>query len=255
MRTTLAKIYLFLAATVLISLSSPALAQNKENGDIQPPLINSPSGKPASDSTILPTLMLQGSLEGTPSSAVFCMPFTLRYTFKSTSTEKLPASTNALKLEIKSSDTGQPVYARQLPLVLEPATLLIDKLEFPTGKYVVTLKASIKNQNLQIARDFVLAEQALVVTAPIIVTRGKSALPRVLLWLGKNSTTLQQAVAVKIVQQAFDDAGAFFTIVDKEEDFTNQAMSGLFNTYVLFETDEMIEQAGCETASCGDRAS
>jgi hypothetical protein len=170
------------------------------------------------------------------------MPFTLRYTIKNTG--NLPASTGAIKLEIKSSDTGQPVYARQLPLVLKPAALLIEKLEFPTGKYVVTLKASAMNQSLQSARDFVLAEQALVVTAPIIVTRGISATPRVLMWLGKNGSTLQQAVAVKITQQAFDDTSAYFTIVDKEEDFTNQAMSGVFNTYVLFETDEMIEQTG-----------
>jgi len=186
--------------------------------------------------------MLQGSLEGTPSSTALCMPFTLRYTVKNTG--NLPISSGELKIEIKSSDSGRPFYARQLPFVLGPATLLIDRSEFPTGKYTVTLNASAVNKGLRIAREFALSEQALTITAPINVMRGDSVLPRVLLWIGKSGSTVQQAVAVKIAQQAFADTGAYFTIVDNGEDFTNQALSGLFTTYVIFETDARLEQNG-----------
>ena len=195
----------------------------------------------SSDISILPTLKLQGSFEGTPKAAALCRPFTLRYSIKNTG--NLPVSAGALKLEIRSSDTGQPIYARQLPLTLDAKSILIEKMEFPKGTYSITLKASAMNQSHQITRDFMLAEQSFVVAAPINVRKGGNAIPRVLLWLGKNDSAVQQAVAEKIAQLAFDEDSVYSVIVDKAEDFTNQAMSGLFNTYVLFETNESLERA------------
>lgn len=196
----------------------------------------------SADITILPTLMLQGSLESTPAAAALCMPFTLRYTIKNTG--NLSADTGSLILEIQSAASGTVVYARQLPLVLGPATLLMDKLDFPAGKYLLKLRASAIHANPRIARDFALAEQGLAVTAPVVVTRAISAIPRVLMRIGESGSPVRQAVAVKIAQQAFDDTGAFLTIADNEDSFKSQALSGLFNTYVLFENDELSGQTG-----------
>jgi hypothetical protein len=57
------------------------------------------------------------------------------------------------------------------------------------------------------------------------------------------SLARQRVFTEKIVKEAFEGGGGYSLIVDTAEDFTNQAMSADFNTAVLFETDERLDQA------------
>jgi hypothetical protein len=200
-----------------------------------------PLASVSSDIYVIPTLSLRGSFEGTPDSAALCMPFTLQYSIKNTG--NLPVSTGALKLEIRSLDTDQLLYARQLPLTLDAKSLLIDKMDFPKGVYRITLKASVINQITRITRELDLADKKLHVVSPIIVNKSETAIPRVLLLLGNYDVSVQRAVAEKIVKESFEEGGVYYAIVDTVADFTARAKSGIFNTYVLLENNELLERA------------
>jgi hypothetical protein len=120
---------------------------------------------------------------------------------------------------------------------------MIDNVDFPQGVNTITLKASVWNGEHQITRYFTLAEQALTVSAPIVVEKSNGANHRVLVWLNRTGAAVQQAFAEKILKQAFEDDSVYYSTVDTQEDFKDQAMSGGFNTLVLFETDELLERS------------
>lgn len=187
-----------------------------------------------------PALLLSGTLDETPQTAALCAPLNIQYSVENTGT--VPVSGGQLIIEIKSAVTGQSVFTRQLPFTLEPGSLMIENVDFPQGAYTIILKASAWNGELQITRDFTLAKQALTVTPPILVEKGNAARNRVLVWLSRTGAVVQQAFAEKILKQAFEDENFRYATVDSAEDFTNQAMSGEFNTLVLFESDELLER-------------
>lgn len=197
---------------------------------VDPPAIN-----------LLPTpALLSGALDDTPQAVTLCAPLRIQYSVKNTGA--LPDSAGSLTIEIKAAGTGQLVFSRQLPFTTETKSIRIENVSFPQGAYTITLKASAMDQEHGTTREAALAEQALTVSAPIQVKKGGNASPRVLLWLSRNGTAVQQAFAEQIVKQAFEDDGVYYTIADTAADFTNQALSGVFNTVVLFETDELLEQ-------------
>jgi hypothetical protein len=76
------------------------------------------------------------------------------------------------------------------------------------------------------------------------VKKGDAVIPRVLFLLGRIGSGVRQALAEKIVQQAFEGDDAYFIIVEQADDFMSKFLSGVFNTAVLFETEEVLEQSG-----------
>jgi len=189
---------------------------------------------------ILPTLLLSGELTNTQPTASLCVPLNIQYSVKNIG--NIPVSTGSLKIEIKAGNTDQPVFARQIPFTTDPSSIRIENVNFPQGAYTITLKASAMNKDQNITRDFTLAAQALTVSAPIVVKKGSATIPRVLVWLGRSGIAVQEALAETIVKQAFDDEGVYYTIVNKASDFISRSMSGSYNTAVLFETDELLDQ-------------
>jgi len=190
--------------------------------------------------SIQPTLQFQGSLEGTPAIAQLCRPFTLRYNAKNIG--NIQPSTGALRIEVRATGASQPLFTRQLDLTQDARTLTIDKMGLAKGTYTLALKASVVSQQYNLTRDITLAEQPLTISGPLDVRKGPSSFPRVLVWTGQAATPVDQAVIEKVMKQVFDQEGIYYKIVDKPEEFTNQAATGLFTTFVLFETDELLEK-------------
>ncbi len=194
-----------------------------------------------SESNKLPALLLSGTLDDTPQTVTPCEPLNIQYSIKNTGT--IPVSRGQLTIEIRSVVTGQSVFVRQFPFTtLEPDSFMIEHVDFPQGAYTITMRASAMNVEHQIARDYTLAKQALTVSAPILVEKGSIARNRVLVWLNRSGTAVQQAFAEKIIKQAFEEDDVYYDTVDSAEDFKEQAMSGEFTTVVLFETDELLER-------------
>ncbi len=199
------------------------------------PLSAAPSAANAS-----PSLMLIGDLNETPQTAIVCNPLVIKYDVKNAGT--VPVPSGKLEIEIKAADSGQSVFARNLPLTADVGSVTIEQVTFPQGAYTILLKAAVMTQEHGIGPEFTLAEQELTVSAPIVVIKSSDAIPRVLLWIDRNDTAVQQAFAAKIVKQAFEGDDVYYGTVDSEEDFTDRAMSGEFNTLVLFETDVLPER-------------
>ena len=193
--------------------------------------------KASTSFTILPTLLLTGTLEGTLAGGVLCNPFSIDYSVR-TEGNLFPTS-GTIKIEIALPGSTQPLVAKRFPLRLGQHTFVIDALDLPPGNAVITLTASAYSEKYDLTRDFKLAEQTLSVSGPIEGTRKAGTFPRVLVWLGREGRTVEQAVMEAIVKQAFDQDDLFYRIVYSEEDFTVQSRTGLFNTYVLIEPQEM----------------
>lgn len=197
------------------------------------------AGDPSASKPI-PTLLLSGSLEGTPQTVTLCDPLNIQYSIKSIGTATVQKG--QLLIEIKSAATGQLVFTQQLGYTTRPGLFKIKNVNLPPGEHTITLKASAWNWEHKLSRDFTLAEQNLTVSAPVLVKKSHGTIPRVLLWLNRNATPVQQAFAEMIVKQAFEEDEVYYTTVDRQEDFTNGAMSGGFSTLVLFENDELLER-------------
>lgn len=190
--------------------------------------------------SILPTLLLKGALDGTPPIASLCRPFTMRYRVQSTG--NIQPSAGSHTLEIRAKGGAQPVYAKQLPAGADQKTVTIDAMDFPRGNYTISLKASAVNQQYGISKDFSLGERSFTVAGPLDVRRNDAKFLRVLVWTGQSGIPVDQAVAEKIVTQAFDQENIYYRIVDRADDFIAQAATGAFNAFVLFETTEMLEK-------------
>jgi hypothetical protein len=190
--------------------------------------------------TVLPTLLINGSLDGTPLTAAVCSPLSVRYTVKNAG--NIPVSTGSLKVEIRTPGTQEPAYVKQLSFQEGTKTATLDRLDLPQGQYTVTLKGAASNAQHGMTREFTLAERALAVSAPLEVRKSGAAIPRVLLLAGQPDAAVQRALIEKILKQAFDQQGMYFKIVYSTDEFMKQAMDGMFNTYVLFEQNEMIER-------------
>jgi hypothetical protein len=190
--------------------------------------------------TIPPAVPLIGQFDSTTQTVMPCAPLKIQYNVKNTG--NTPVSSGTLKIEIKAAGTGEAVFVRHLPLTMDADSFTIENVTFPPGAYTILLKTLVMSREHGIPGEFTLAEQPLTISAPIMVKKSSIAIPRALLWLNRNNTAVQQAFAEMIVKQAFEEEGTYYTTVDTQEDFTEQAMSGEFNTLVLFETDELLER-------------
>lgn len=200
------------------------------------------SAKPlASDSlgiTILPTLLLSGTLEGTPSTAVPCTPLEIRYSVRDAG--NIPALNGTLLIEIRSAAQDQQALVKQLPFRLQPGTVRLENVDLPRGDYSIVFRGSAVNSQWDQRREFMLSRQRLTVAGPVDVTRSVAAIPRVLVWAGgETATTIEQAIAEKMVKEAFDGQTAYYALVGSAEAFRSQALTGVFNTYLLLEVSEI----------------
>jgi hypothetical protein len=212
-------IKIFFAAVVLLCLFTPLVV---------PPIADS------TENEALPAIQLSGELINTPRTVMLCTPLTIQFSVKNTGSVHI--TSGSIGLGIKGAGTRQPIFARQFPLTTDTNSITIENVAFPQGEYTLMLKASVAD------REYKLAEQPLTVAAPILVKRVVASVPRVLLWLGRTGTPVQRVFAEKIVREAFEESTVYTMIVDTAEAFTNQVMSGDFNTAVLFETDEPLDR-------------
>ncbi len=189
--------------------------------------------------TVLPTLLLNGSFEDTPAIASPCRPFTI--TYRAGSAGNVPPTNGSLKIEIRSSDRGQVVYAKQVPLWPSSGKIAIGKVEFPRGSYLLTLRGMAVNRQKGLTADLQLAQQPLTVEGPVQVVRARGSVPRVLVWAGgEDSTTIERALADKIVKDAFDGEGVYVKTVSTAQDFGNEAATGRYTVYALIEVHELL---------------
>ncbi|MHB8846139.1 MAG: CARDB domain-containing protein [Nitrospirota bacterium] len=192
--------------------------------------------------SVLPTLLLSGSLEGTPSVAALCRPLTIRY--RARNTGNITPTNGALKIEIRSSGLGQLVYAQQLPYSLDAGTVRIDKLDAPRGAYTVSFRGSATNQQRALTAEFLLAEQPLTVTGQAEVQRSAAVFPRILAWSGSSeSTAVERAVTEKILKEAFESEPVHLKTVSTAEQFESFALTGMYNAYLLLEIDGLPDIA------------
>jgi hypothetical protein len=189
---------------------------------------------------ILPTLLLKGSLEGTPSSAAPCRPFPVQYTVRNAGS--VQPTHGSLKIEVRSSGMKQLVYTQQLPFSLDAGTHQLEKVDFPPGGYTVSLRASAANQPSGLTADFLLAEQALTVSGPLEIKRSATLVPRILILSGgENATAIEEAVMDRLLKESFEREGSYVKTVTTAEDFSSEALTGIFNTYVLFEINGILD--------------
>ncbi|MDA8098575.1 MAG: hypothetical protein M0042_02980 [Nitrospiraceae bacterium] len=204
------------------------------------------SARSASGETVLqdatgievePTLSVRGSLAGTPLKTAPCMPFAIRIVTRDAG--NVPATSGTLTTEIRAKTPEAPVvFLRTSPVALGQRQETIDRISFPRGEYEVLLKISAQNEQRKLKQETILDRQSLTVTGPLEVVRSASPLLRVLVWTGgENSTTIESALAEKILKEAFDQESLYLKVVTRADDFLSQAQSGLFNILVLFEAD------------------
>lgn len=191
---------------------------------------------------IPPVLALAGSLAGTPTEALLCAPFTMQYNVRSTG--NIPVSSGFLKIEMQAPGAARPEYTRQLPFSMDTKTFRIDSMDLPAGRYSVLLKASVKNLDHNKAQESVLAEQPLTVSGPIRARATGELFPRVLVWMGNAGGSAGRAQAEDLVTQAFEQEGLYYKVVSSPDDFSTQAMSGMFNAFVLLDVSDPLESPG-----------
>jgi len=191
--------------------------------------------------TVLPTLLLTGDLEGTPDRALLCRPFTIHSDTKSAG--NVAPSSGTITVEIVAAGAAKPALTKQLAFAAGPKTVEIGKKEFlKKGDYTLRLKVAAADRQYGVRREFVLAEKPLTVAGPIAIEKSRATFPRVLLWLGGSGTEVEQALTNSLVKDAFDQEGLYYKVVRSAEDFTDQAMTGLFNTLVMVEPDEPLDK-------------
>lgn len=195
---------------------------------------------------VQPTLLLTGSLDGTAGVAAPCMPFDIRYAVRNAG--NVPPVNGTLRIEIRSTEEERLVYAQQLPFALQPGSVRIDPVDLPRGEYTIIFRGSAVNPQWNMEREFLFARQPLAVSVPVEVERSRAAVPRVLVWTGgEKTTTIEQAIAEKLAKETFEGQAAYWTMVTSSEDFRTQALTGLFNSYVLIEITELGDAIGLLT--------
>ncbi len=189
---------------------------------------------------VSPTLLVKGSLEGTPATAASCRPLDIHT--RAWNGGNVPPTNGMLRLEIRSKGLGQVVYLHEVPFVLESRVTRIEKVDFPRGDYTIVLRGSAVNPQRGLSRDFVLAEQPLTVGNAVAVNRSTAPFPRILVWAGSDqSTTIEQALIEKMVREAFADDNAYIAVVTSATAFTSRALTGMFNGYLLIDINETLD--------------
>jgi len=190
---------------------------------------------------ILPTLLLAGDLDGTPGRAVLCRPFTVHYNVKSAG--NVSPTSGSLTLEIIAKGSGKPVFSKQLPYAVAEKSCEIEKKDFLQGDYTLRLKATAADRQNGLSREFVLAEKPLTIAGPVAIETSHAPFPRVLVWLGRSDSEVERALTGSVAGEAFDQQDLYYKVVRSAEEFMSQAMTGLFNTYVLVEPGEPLEKS------------
>jgi len=75
-----------------------------------------------------------------------------------------------------------------------------------------------------------------------MVKKSSAAVPRVLFWLSRTGTAMQQAFAEKIVKQALDVDSIYSVIRGHGGRVHEPGSDGDFNTTVLYEPAELLDQ-------------
>lgn len=187
----------------------------------------------------LPGLLLTASLDGTPAQTALCSPLVVRYSI--TNQGNITPSSGTVRLDIVPERSTKALYSKQFPLAFTESSVAVDTAAFHRDAYTVRLSAYVQNSRYGMSREFNLAEQRLEVMLPFTVKRATASFPRVLIWIGRESRVLEQAVSETIVKQAFEQEDVYYKIADSEEDFTVQTRTGIFDTYILFEPGELHE--------------
>lgn len=201
----------------------------------QPPATLSPGGTPRRQPLLL------GTLEGTPSGALSCRPLEVRYAVRFAG-PGAPASGD-LRVEITSTQGRHMVFRRELPSHSASGTELIERVEFPSGDYLIALRASVTDDDADgPRREVLLAEQPLTVTGPVQLIRSSATFPRVLLWSGtEDASRIDRVFAETIVREAFELEDLYLHVVSSAEDFANQAATGIYNVYLLLNVGGLLD--------------
>ncbi|HWR72368.1 MAG TPA: CARDB domain-containing protein, partial [Nitrospirota bacterium] len=186
-----------------------------------------------------PVLDLAGSLEGTPESGVLCRPFTVH--LRTRNTGNIPVSSGTLTIEVRAPGVDPPALVRRLPFSLEEQQSVIDRLDLPSGSYRVILKVSASNKEHNIMREFIIAERPLTVTGPLKIEATGAAFPRVLLWPGNMGGSPARAALENMLRLAFQQEGIYYKIAGGPEEFSELAMSGMFNVFVLLDVTDQLQ--------------
>jgi hypothetical protein len=226
-----------LLCSLLCALAAPMRAVAAADGQ---PAGTDPSGSGQEGPKVNPTLLLKGSLEGTPAEAARCRPLEIRY--RTWRDGAVQPDSGTLRLEIRSRVLRQSVYAVQLPLLFDEKTTRIENVDFPRGAYTVSLRAFAANHQYGLTSDLVLAEQSLTIADPVRVTRSTNPIPRILIWSGTGkSFDIERALVDKMMNDAFAQDKAYMVFVSSAEDFARRALTGMFNEYVLIDIDETLD--------------
>ncbi len=201
--------------------------------------------KTASDSAgidVLPTLAVKGTLDGTPDRAAPCMPLDIHYAVRNAGT--IPVTGGSLRIEVRSKNLGQLVHAIQLPYTTEERTHRIKNIDFPQGDYRITLRASVVNQPSGKSTDLLLAERPVHVGNPITLSIANTIVPRILVWSGGGgASSIERALAEKMLHEAFPEDASYTKIVGSAEEFSREALSGLYNVHLLIDIDSTLDAA------------
>jgi hypothetical protein len=134
------------------------------------------------------------------------------------------------------------VFRRELPSLPASGTERIERVEFPSGDYLIALRASVTDGAEGPTREVLLAEQVLTVTGPVQIIRSSETFPRVLLWTGtEDASRIDRVLAEKIIREAFEHEDLYLNVVSSAEDFANQAATGLYNVYLLLNVGGMLD--------------
>lgn len=186
---------------------------------------------------IIPTIFLSGDMEGTARTAGLCRPFTVKYNIKNTG--NIPATAGAARIELRSEDSHKPVFSLPLPFIEGGKEAVLDSITAPAGRYYLSLRAEAANKEHNIKKDFVIAEQPLMLTAPVEVHPHNEPVPRVLVWTNSSALPVQAALIDTMLKEAFDGQAVYYKKVGSREEFEANAMTGVFNTYLLLEQEAM----------------
>jgi hypothetical protein len=173
-----------------------------------------------------------------PAKAVQCRPLTIETRFRRTGNIGHTAGT--ARIQIFGKDQAEPLLMRTFPLAVGGRSVIIDRLDLPPGTFTLRLSASAANDQFKLSREFTFAERELTVSGPVDAKRLDGAFPRVLILRGREGRIVEQAVAETLLRQAFDQEDVFTRMVDSADAFMAQAMTGMFNVYLLFEPEEQV---------------
>ncbi len=184
--------------------------------------------------TLLPTLLLRGSLDGTAAAAAPCAPFTVAY--RVADAGNVPPMNGTLKIELRTREQDQVVFAQQAPFSLGQAGLTIPRIDLPRGAYTLVFQGSAVNPQRGMSGEFSFDRRPLEIAGPVALTRSREPLPRVLLWSGGDeATAIERALAEKITREAFGNDEIYLKTAASAEQFLAAAATGHFNVFVLLE--------------------